>query len=199
MKKILFGAAFAALSLGMAGGAVAQRNNVDILIVDTARIFTDCTACRAAQAQLQTQVNALQTRRTTLGQQLQTEGAPIQAAVNALNGKQPDAALSARITAFETKQNNAAQEIQRTSQTIQSTEANVNQQIGTRLGPIIETVRNTRKAAVVLAKNQTLANDNALDVTNDVLTQLNQQLPSVSVTPLPQAQQPAPAPRPQGR
>jgi hypothetical protein len=38
----------------------------------------------------------------------------------------------------------------------------------------------------------------ALDITNEVLTQLNTQLPSVSVTPLPQqpGQQPA---QPQGR
>jgi hypothetical protein len=35
----------------------------------------------------------------------------------------------------------------------------------------------------------------ALDITSDVLAQLNQQLPSVSVTPLPQGQQQ----QPQGR
>jgi Skp family chaperone for outer membrane proteins len=197
MNKFAIGAAVAALSLGLPGAAIAQRNNADILVVDTGRVFAECTACRAAQAQLQTQVTALQQRRTALGQQLQTEGAPIQTAVNALNGRQPDAALTARIQAFDTRQNTAAQELQRSAATIQSTETNVNQQIGTRLGPIIETIRNTRRAAIVIAKGQTLANDNALDVTNDVLTQLNQQLPSVSVTPLPQAQQPAGTP--QGR
>ena len=197
MKKIVLGAALAALSVGLPGAAVGQRNNSDILIVDTTRVFSECTACRAAQTQLQTQVTALQQRRTTLGQQIQSEGTPIQTAVNALNGRQPDAALNARIQAFETRQNAAAQEIQRSAATLQSTEAHVNQQIGTRLGPILETIRNTRRAAVVLAKGQTLANDNALDITNEVLTQLNSQLPSVSVTPLPQGQQPAGTP--QGR
>jgi outer membrane protein len=197
MKKIVFGAALAALSLGMPGAAVAQRNNADILIVDTTRVFTECTACRTAQAQLQTQVTALQQRRTTLTQQLQTEGAPIQTAVNALNGRQPDAALTARIRAFETRQNTATQELQRSAANIQSIEGNVNQQIGARLGPVLETIRNTRRASVILAKSQTLANDNALDVTNEVLTQLNQQLPSVSLTPLPTGQQPAATP--QGR
>ena len=197
MKKIVLGAALAALSLGMPGAAVAQRNNADILIVDTTRVFSECTACRTAQTQLQTQVNALQQRRTTLGQQLQTEGAPIQTAVNALNGRAPDAALTARIRAFETKQNTANQELQRSATNIQSTEAHVNQQIGTRLGPILEAIRNTRRAAIILAKGQTLANDNAIDVTNEVLTQLNTQLPSVSVTPLPAGQQPAATP--QGR
>jgi Skp family chaperone for outer membrane proteins len=197
MKKIVLGAALAALSLGMPAVAVAQRNNADILIVDTTRVFTECTACRAAQTQLQSQVNTLQQRRTTLGQQLQTEGAPIQTAVNALNGRTPDAALTARIRAFDTKQNTANQELQRSAANIQSIEAHVNQQIGTRVGPILESIRNTRRASVILAKSQTLANDNALDVTNEVLTQLNSQLPSVSVTPLPGGQQPAATP--QGR
>jgi Skp family chaperone for outer membrane proteins len=197
MKKIVLGAAVAALSLGMPGAAVAQRNNADILIVDTNRVFTECTACRTAQAQLQTQVTALQQRQQQVRQQLQTEGTPIQTAVNALNGRQPDAALAGRIRAFETRQNTLTQELQRTAGNIQSIEANVNQQIGTRLGPVLETIRNTRRASVILAKSQTLANDNALDVTNEVLTQLNQQLPSVSLTPLPTGQQPAATP--QGR
>ena len=51
----------------------------------------------------------------------------------------------------------------------------------------------TTVAAIMLAAAPTI------DVTNDVLAQLNQQLPSVSVTPLPaQAQQPAQQ-QPQGR
>jgi hypothetical protein len=48
-----------------------------------------------------------------------------------------------------------------------------------------------------MAKNSTIANDNAVDVTTEVLTALNQQLPSVSVTPLPQQQ--SQSKQPQGR
>jgi outer membrane protein len=195
MNKFAFGAAIAALSMALPGAALAQRNAAaagpDILIVDTGRVFNECTACRAAQTQLQTQVTTLQQRRNTLAQQLQTEGAPIQTAVNALNGKQPDAALTARITAFQTRQNQAEQELQRSGATLESTQAHVNQQIGNRFGPIVEQLRATRRAAVVMSKNGTLANDPALDITNDVLTQLNQQLPSVSVTPMPQPAAPA--------
>jgi Skp family chaperone for outer membrane proteins len=208
MTRYALGTALAALALAVPGTAVAQRNNnqAQILIVDTARVFSECTACRAAAQQMQTQLTTLQQRRQTLGQQLQTEGQPIQTAVNALNGKAPDAALTSRIQAFETRQEQASQEIQRAAANIQSTEAHVQQQIGTRVGPIVEQIRAARRAAIVLSKNSTLASDDALEVTNEVLTQLNQQLPSVSVTPLPQQQQPAagtPAQpqqqRPQGR
>jgi hypothetical protein len=38
-------------------------------------------------------------------------------------------------------------------------------------------------------RSATLAVSPTLDITNDVLAQLNQQLPSVNVTPLPQQQQ----------
>jgi hypothetical protein len=55
-----------------------------------------------------------------------------------------------------------------------------------------------RGANVALDVNATLARTQALDVTTEVLTQLNQQLPSVSVTPLPAGQQP-PQQQPQGR
>ena len=51
-------------------------------------------------------------------------------------------------------------------------------------------------AALVVDKGATLASASNIDVTNDVLAALNQQLPSVSVTPLPQ---PPAAARPQGR
>jgi len=110
--------------------------------------------------------------------------------VDALNGKAPDAALQARIKAFQTKEQSAQQELATGQRSLESTAANVQQQIGTRLIAIVEQVRASRGAAIVLSKNSTMANDNAIDVTADVLTSLNQQLPAVSVTPLPQQQTP---------
>jgi Skp family chaperone for outer membrane proteins len=192
MNKFAFGAALVALSLAVP--AAAQNNQ--ILIVDMDRVFTECTACRAASTQLQSQAQQLQQRAQQLQQPLQTEGQAIQTAVRALNGKQADAALQQRITAFQGRQSAAEQELAGRQQTLRSTQTNVNQQIATRLGPIIEQLRNSRNAAVVLDKGQTLANNASLDITAQVLQQLNQQLPSVSVTPAPAA--PA-GQQPQGR
>ena len=50
-----------------------------------------------------------------------------------------------------------------------------------------------RGANVAIAMESTLANAATIDITTDVLARLNQALPSVSVTPLPQQA------RPQGR
>jgi len=162
-------------------------------VIDTARIARECTACRAATTQLQSLENGLRTRAQTLQQQLQTEGRPLETAVNALNGRQPDAALQARITAFQAKERAAQQELANGQRNFQSTQANVNQQIGTRLIAVSGTVAQQRGANLVLDKSGALFSGPGLDITDAVLAALNQQLPSVRVTPLPQ--QPAPAGR----
>ena len=196
MNKLAFGA-LVALSVALPGAALAQRGDGSILVVDIGRVSSECTACRAAATQLQSQVTSFQQRQQQLAQQLQTAGQPLQTAVAGLNGKQPDAALQSRITAFETQRNTAAQEIQNRGSQIESTEAHVNQQIAQRLRTVLEQIRAQRNAAIVLPKGAVWASAPAIDVTNEALTALNQQLPSVSLTPLPQ--QAAPAGQPQGR
>jgi Skp family chaperone for outer membrane proteins len=196
MNKPLLGAAAVALAITFSSAASGQRiGGAIIAVVDTGRVGTECNACRAARQQLQTQVQQAQQRMQQLQTPLQTEETSLQTAVRALAGKQPDAALQARIKAFQDKQNSAAQEMANRQRTLQLTEAHVEKQINDRLGPIVNTVMNSRGANIVLPKGATLASAPALDITNDVLAQLNQQLPSVSVTPLPQAQQQ----QPQGR
>lgn len=189
MTKLYFGAALAALVATIPAAAPAQRLSPAVIaVVDIGRVSTECTACRAAATQLQTQGQQLQQRAQQLQQQLQTEGQPIQTAVNALNGKQPDAALQQRITAYQARQTSARQELATSEERLQSTQLNVNRQISERLRPILNTVLQQRGATVILDKGSTLASGANIDVTNDVLAQLNQQLPSVSVTPLPQQQ-----------
>ena len=193
MRKTLLLAALAAAT-AVPTAALAQARG-GIVVVDTDQIMSTCTACKSATQQLQQRENTIRSRAQTLNQQLTTEGKPIQDAVNALKGKQPDAALTARITAFETKQRSAQQEIANSQRQLQSTVTHVQQQLGRRLVTIVEQVRARRGAALAVSKNSTLANDPAADVTSEVLAALNQQLPAVSVTPLPQQSQQ----QPQGR
>lgn len=199
MKKLVLFAALAAGTAAVPTMAQAQARG-GILVVDTDQILSTCNACRSASQQLQQRENTLRTRAQTLSQQLETEGKPIQAAVDALKGKQPDAALQQRITAFQTKQQSAQTELANSQRQLQSTAAHVNQQVGARLVQVVEQSRARRGAAVVLSKNSTLANDSTVDVTSEVLAALNTALPAVSVTPLPQQQQQQQQqPRPQGR
>ena len=195
MRNILILAAIAATAVPATVHAQARGG---VLIVDTDQIMSTCTACKAAATQLQQRESTLRTRAQTLQTQLQTEGKPIQDQFEALKGKQPDAALQAKITAYQTKEKNAQQELAKSQRDLQSTAAHVQQQIGGRLIQIVEQTRARRGAQLAIAKDATLANDNAIDVTAEVLAALNQQLPSVSVTPLPQAQQQQQQ-QPQGR
>ena len=172
--------------------AAAQAQRVPaaaVAVVDTDRISQSCTACRAASATLQSQETTLRNRAATLQQQIQAAGGPLQTQVAALNGKDPDAALRAKITAFQTQQQSAQQELAQGQQRLQSTQANVNQQISAKLQQIVSTIAGSRGANVVIAKGDVMYAASTVDITNEVLAQLNQQLPTVSVTPLPQAQQ----------
>ena len=190
MKNLVSLAAVAAAMTVIPTAAVAQRAPAAVIVVvDTDRIARDCTACRAAATQMQTQATTLRTRAQTLQQQLQTEGQPIQTAVNALNGRQPDAALQQRITAFQTRERAAQQELETAQRNLQSTQAHVQQQIGVRLRTIIASVAAARGANLSVDKGATLYSAPAIEVTDAVLAQLNQQLPAVSVTPLPQQPQ----------
>ena len=195
----------AALTLALPGVAQAQRTpGAVIVVVDTDRVYRECTACKAAQTQLQGMVTSARTRATQLGQPLQTEAQSIEQAAAALRNQSgaartaAETALNTRVQAFQQRQTTAQQEVARLEQNIQSTQANVLRQINARLNPVITQVMTARQANIALDVNATLARSGTLDVTADVLTALNAALPSVSVTPLPQAQQPA-QPQPQGR
>ena len=199
MRKTLILSAIAAAA---AIPATAQAQRVPaavVVVVDSDQIYRDCNACRTAQTQLQSQAQALQTRRQTLLTQLRPEGEAIRTAVQALNGKQPDAALTKRVQDFQQREQQANEELQRMQQNLQSIQANVIRQIEERLRPAINQVMNQRGANVAVDVDSTLAHAAAINVTPAVLAALNATLPSVSLTPLPQQQQPAQQQQPQSR
>ncbi|MGN7160210.1 OmpH family outer membrane protein [Sphingomonas sp. SAFR-052] len=164
-----------------------------IAVVDSERIFRDCTACKAATTQLQAQRQQLQALATQRGQPLQTEAQALQAAVTAAKGN-PDAALQTRIRTFEQNQQRAQQEVGAQEQQVQRNIAYVREQIGTRLGPIITQIAQQRGATLAVDKGNSFYNAPATEITDAVLTALNAALPSVSVTAPAQAAPSATAP-----
>src|SRR5204862_7627762 len=103
MKKLALSLVVAVGALTVSGAADAQQRP-DILIVDTDRILNECTACKAAAAQLQSQVQQGRQRAQQLETSLKPEAEALEKTVQALGAKQPDAALQARIAAFRQKQ-----------------------------------------------------------------------------------------------
>jgi Skp family chaperone for outer membrane proteins len=192
---------FLILSAGAAAIAIptaasAQRAPAAVVVlVDTQKVYNECNACKAAQTQLQSQLNAYQARRNTLGTEIQTEHEAIQKAIDALNGKQPDAALKARVEAYQKKAQQAEEEVGRTEQNIKAIQANIVRQIDSKFGPAVSQVMAQRGANIALDMDGTIAHGAGTDVTDAVLAAVNATLPSISATPLPQQQQK----QPQGR
>ena len=202
MKKLMIGAAVA-LTLALPATAPAQRvPGAQIVVVDTDRIYRECTACRAAQTQLVALGAQLQARATALGQPIETEIQSIQQAAAAARNQTgaaratAESQLQQRAQRLEVQRSTAQQELARMEQNVRSTQAHVIQQINVRLNPIINTTMTQRGANLALDVGATLAHDRALNVTDAVLAALNQQLPSVAVTPMPpQPGQPQPQPQ----
>ena len=193
MKKLIV-AAVAMTALPQV--AVAQNLPAPVIaVVDANRAASECNACRTAVTQLQQQAQAVQTLRTQLSTPLQTEGQQLETAVRALAGKQPDAALTKRINDFRTKQQQAEQQVAGRVQTLERNQAYAVQQINTRLGPAIEAVQARRRATVVLDTGSVLKFSPSIDVTADVIAELNRTLTSVATTAPAQTQQQ----NPQGR
>jgi Skp family chaperone for outer membrane proteins len=181
MKTLLFSAAFAAAVIAPTAANAQALPAAVVAVVDLDKVTSDCNACKTAATTLRGQVTSLQNREKALAAPLQTEQKAIQAAIDALNGKEPDAALQARIKAFQTKQQAGATEIQNTQQRIQNNQRYVQKQIQDKLGPIYSQVMQRRGATIMVEVGATLATAAALDVTADVVTALNAALPSLSV------------------
>jgi Skp family chaperone for outer membrane proteins len=194
MKTMLVSAAIAASVLMPAAAQAQTLPGAVIAVVDLEKVTTDCNACKTARASLQSQVTALQNREKTLAAPLETEQKAIQTAIDALNGKEPDAALQARMKAFETKRQQAAQQFAAQQKQLQANSAYVTQQVQTKLNPIYQQVMQRRGANVLLEQGATLAASSTVDVTADVIAALNASLPSIQTTAPAQPQQ-----QPQGR
>ncbi|MCH4892629.1 MULTISPECIES: OmpH family outer membrane protein [unclassified Sphingomonas] len=205
--SLVAAASFAALA---ATPAMAQRiPAATVAVVDSERVLRDCTACRAANTQLQGQVTSLQQLAQQLSTPLQTEQQQLQTAIDAAKGN-PDAALQQRVQAFQTRQQSAQRQVAEQENTVQRNAAYVRQQIVEKMLPIVQQVAQQRGAQIAVDRGSVLFSAPTVDITDGVLTTLNQQLASVSVTAPPPPQRPAagtapagtPAPatpRPEGR
>lgn len=193
MTKTFLAAASATL-LVLPAMATAQALPTPVIaVVDVQRAMTTCNACKTALTQLESQINGLKSLQTSLEGSLRTEASAIQTAAGALGGKPADAALNARVQAFEKKQADAQQQLQAREATFQRNRAYVLQQIDQKLGPVLTQVLARRNATVMLDAGNVVRFAPSIDVTADAIAGLNASLTSVSTTA---PAQPAP---PRGR
>jgi Skp family chaperone for outer membrane proteins len=193
MKRLLISASLAASAILPSAANAQAIPGAIIAVVDLDKVTSQCNACKTAAAALRSQATGFENRRQALAAPLQTEGKSIQAAVDALNGKEPDAALQARVRAFQAKQQQAEQELAGQQQQIQRNNQYIQKQIAEKLGPIYTQVMQKRGANMLVEIGTTLASGSALDVTGDVVAALNASMPAIQTTA------PAAAARPQNQ
>jgi Skp family chaperone for outer membrane proteins len=192
MKTLLISAALAAAVIVPSAATAQALPAAVVAVVDLDSVTRNCNACKTAQAALQSQATAEENKEKSLAAPLQTEQQSIQAAVDALKGKDPDAALQTRIKNFQAKYQQAQEEAARGRQQLQANQQYIQKQILDKLNPIYQQVMQRRGANLLVEVGTTLATARNVDVTNDVLAALNAALPTLVTT--------APAaPAPQGR
>ena len=193
MTKLLFPMAAALFAIPSIAPAQALPAPV-VAVVDVQRATTQCNACKTAMTALEAQFNGLQSLQRSLDAPLQPEARAIQAAITALAGRQPDAALTARIRAFEKKQSDGQRQLAAREQAFQRNRAHVLQQISQKLDPVLTSVLARRNANVMLDAGNVVRSAPSVDVTNDVIAGLNASLTTLSTTAPAQTQT-----APQGR
>lgn len=188
MRKIALSLAFGLTSVALPAIAHAQAAApaaapapASIIVVDFERAIGESAAYRGAQAALKPQADALESRANTLSTSLRTESETLQQAQQA-NTMAP-AAFEARLKEFQGKQEAARTEIEGKQRALQLSNAYVIDQINTVLDPIIKAVMVERRAQIALASAATVAVGAGVDVTPDIVTRLNAQLPRVNTTP----------------
>lgn len=187
MKKLMAVSVLAATFASAATPAYAQQvPPAAVAVVDFRRVYTECTACRAAEAQLQAQRQQIRQHAAQLNRALQTEDRAIRQARGGQSALTP--ALQQRVQALRAQRQSGQRDINSREQAFRRNAAYVRQQIDQRLRPIVQQVMQQRGANLVVSRQSAFAAAPALDITTAVLSALNQQLPSVAVN-APAAQQ----------
>jgi Skp family chaperone for outer membrane proteins len=193
MKTLIKSAGFALIAAtAMVPSVGLAQATPSTLVVDVNRLFADTASAKSGQAQIKSKYEAnLQSAVTAYNSSATALNTQVEAArkVQKPDGSVPPANQKL-VGDAQTAYQNAGQRLEGLQGEVNNVGRYVQQQILRAAEPVIEQVRNERRAAIVVPKGSTLANDPAGDVTATVIQRLDQSLKTVSIA-LPQQQQPA--------
>jgi outer membrane protein len=190
--RMLVAALMLAMSFSATFAQASYAQGTVVMIIDEGKILTDSKAGKDLFTKLkniETQINgelkvprdALEADRTSLAAQV--DGKTREAIV-------ADAALVAKIEAFQTKANEFAQKRSILSQEYAATEQKAFIDFNTALEPVLLEVVKEKGAQVVLSKSQAVFTADAVDATASIVAKLDQKTPTITVV-----RQRAPAPQ----
>jgi Skp family chaperone for outer membrane proteins len=206
MKTIFKAAALGVASLSaiaLSGAPAVAQSKQGIAVVDVQRAVGTSAAYTTARTQMQTtykpQIDQVTARKTAIEADLKAKGTALDAGLKAAGGKSTPA-LQAQYEAFQKAQQDGNAELQRISQPLALANAYVEEQIGAKLSDALKSAMTKAKVDLVLAPDATVSYQPTVDLTDEVVAELNTLVPSVGIQPpagwRPGAQGQAPAAAP---
>lgn len=191
MKTLFKSAAIAALMLGAATvqPALAQTAGTVIPglgIANLDAVIANSNAFRTAEQQrpvtYKAQLDRAETRRGQLEAQLKPLVDKFETDRKAANANQQ--ALGQQVAAIQGLQNQGQQELQSILQPVALSRAYVSEQIEDKLDQAIKNAMGKRKVTLLIGPDAVLAvNDNAYNLNQDIVAELNTLLPSAQLVP----------------
>ena len=127
------------------------------------------------------QIDAFEARSKVLNAEIQPLVTAFQTAQRAPNANQ--AALQTQATNIQTRQQAAQQEVQTLYQPVGRAQAYVEEQLVAKLDAALKTAMTKKKVTLVVSPQATISYQPAMDITMDIVTELNATLPNVMITP----------------
>jgi len=176
-RVALIGAAF---SLLFSASAFAQST---ILVVDTQRVLRESEVGKHIARQLETISKSMDAEFKAKANPLQSKAKSLEAQLKGKTAQdlQSNTALQAQLKSFQEDQMKVREDMAYKQRELQITEGKAVKQVNDRLKTILKTLVAERNADIVLERSLVIYGDPA-DVTDTVISRLNSQLRTVSVT-----------------
>lgn len=184
MAALAAGVALMPVAAHAQAAAPAAGTNGNIAVLDLEQAVADSAAYKAANAQIQAsykaQITAYQTRETALQAEMQGLQTEIQ---NLQKANTPKATLDAKVAAAQTRARAAQAELQRLALPFARPDAYVQEQIQGKMDQAVKAAMTAKKVGILLKPEAVMAFMGGMNLTPDVVTQLNALIPSASITP----------------
>lgn len=183
MSNSIFTRAIIALAAAifMAGAAHAQTT---ILVVDSAKVLRDSSAGKSVQTQLQSIASTIQSEAQSTMSPVTSEKQAFASSNASLKvsdlQSRPD--LAAQLKTIQEKEVKAQNELRYKSAELQATERKALLNVSQKIDEVIAGLARERGATAVFDKSMLLYAGSTVDVTQEVISRLNRQMPSVAVT-----------------
>ncbi len=173
-------------AIALASTPAVAQSKTGIAVVDVQRAVAQSSAYTTARSQIQTtykaQIDNFNARKNAIDTDLRSKGTALETAMKAA-GNKPTPAIQTQYEAYQKAGQAGQAELQRLGQPIALANAYVEEQISAKLSDALKAAMTKAKVDLILAPDATVSYQPGVDVTQQVVTELNTLVPSVGITP----------------